>query len=175
MPFVQMNSITRHRLRLWLTLFVILALLMWLTIGVTTCIRVERERDPRGRVASREEWPEKLLEFLQDADQRGVPLSNLKVYYGLHDDFFWKCDATPELVKLMIDRWKLTQVTSDHRMFPIVFKSMPTAISSLQRDNDIDYYVSAEYLPGGEWSGHLYCVMNYKTEKQVVVRYYYNF
>ncbi|MGD0383203.1 MAG: hypothetical protein ABSA77_06780 [Thermoguttaceae bacterium] len=128
-----------------------------------------------GRILARYEWPESLVELLKDAGQRNIHVTKLVVYSGPHDDYYWKCDATPELLDLMVHRWKLSLVNSNYSVVHLVYEYMPAALSSLKQDKDIDYYVSAEYLPGGEWKGHLYCVMNDKTDNVIVVRYYYNF
>jgi hypothetical protein len=170
-----MDFESQQRQRLWLIPLAFLATIILGVISILSCIHVERDRDSRGCIAPREEWPEKLADFFQIADQRRIPIHNLKAFHGLHDDFFWKCDATPELLRLMIDQWKLTKVTGHHVMFPIVFNSMPKEIQPVLQTNVLDYYVSAEYLPGGEWKGHLYCVIYDKTEKYIIVRYYYNF
>ena len=168
-----------YTIRKLLICFAVLAVLICIWFWITACIHAERARiarlDTRGRIAPRSEWPEALLEVLRDADQRHILVEQLEVYHGFHDDYFWKSDASPELLNFMIVRWKLTLVNRNHNVVRLVFERMPSALSSLSQDSDIDYYVSAEYLPGGEWKGHLYCVMNDKTQKQVVVRYYYNF
>jgi len=174
MPSVQICSESRHRFCPWQIVLVIL-MLICLSNGIVAWNRVKRERDPRGRLATREEWPEKLHDFFQNANQKGVPVKHLEVYHGLRDDFFLKCDATPALTQLMTTTWKLSQVDIRHKAVQVALTSAPPAISSLQQNSETDYYVSSEYMPGGEWKGHLYCVTINKAEQIIVVRYYYNF
>jgi hypothetical protein len=132
----------------------------------------------KGWILDRNKWPESLVDLLINADKRQIQVDNLVVYRGPHDDYFWKCKATPELLQLMTFCWKLKHVDEDFNVVKYIFKQMPKFFScllGLNQDENSDYYVSAEYLPGGEWKGHLYCVMNDKTNNVIIVRYYYNF
>ncbi len=128
-----------------------------------------------GRILARYEWPQPLAKLLKDADQRNIHVDKLKVYIGLHDNYYWKCEAAPDLLDLMITSWNLTPVDSNNILVGRILQYMPASISSLCQDKDIDYYVSPNCLPGGEWKGHQYCVMNDKTNSVIIVGYYYNF
>jgi hypothetical protein len=133
------------------------------------------EATANGRMLARYEWPESLVELLSDVDKRHIQVEQLRVYSGPHDTYYWRCDATPGLLDLMIARWKLSPVDRNYKVVDAVLRNMPVALTSLNQGKDTAYYVSAEYLPGGEWKGHLYCVMNDKANKAIIVRYYYNF
>ncbi len=154
---------------------VVLILIVWISAATVFYLSNRSGANISGHILSRDRWPESLVEFLKDADQRQIQINKLEVYSGPHDDYYWKCEAVPELLDFMIYRWKLTLVSSDYNVVRIVFGNMPAVLSSLKKDKDTNYYVSAEYLPGGEWKGHLYCVMDNKANKVIVVRYYYNF
>jgi hypothetical protein len=155
-------------------LSVFLVFIVWILAATIHWINRPKET-VSGRVLAQQDWPESLVELLKNAEKRHINVEQLKVYCGPHDDFFWKCDATPELLNLMITRWKLSSVNRDYNVINAVLQIMPPAISSLGESGDVVYYVSAEYLPGGFPKGHLYCVMNNKTDKVLVVHYYYNF
>lgn len=165
---------SRTRLIHLFVMFAILFLIVWVSAATIHYWSNRPEATVSSRILARHEWPESLVELLEDADKRQIHVSGLEVYSGPHDDYFWKCEATPPLLNLMIDRWKLTLVDSNHRLVQLVLQYMPSALSSMKQGKDIDYYVSAECLPGGEWKGHLYCVMNDKVNNVIVVRYYYN-
>jgi hypothetical protein len=156
-------------------IFVLIIPVIGWIVATTIYWSSEPEATLRGRMLARYEWPESLVEFLSDADKRHIQVEQLRVYSGPHDTYYWKCEATPELLNLMITRWKLSPVNRDYDVINTTLQRMPPALSSLGRGKDTDYYVSAEYLPGGFPKGHLYCVMNDKAEKQIVVQYYYNF
>jgi hypothetical protein len=157
---------------------VILVLIVWISAATVHYWSHRSEATASGRILARNEWPGSLVELLKDVDKRHINVTDLQVYSGPHDDYYWKCEAVSELLDLMVARWKLTLVSKDYSVVRHVFGDMPAALSSLslmKQGKDTDYYVSVEYLPGGEWKGHLYCVMNDKTNKVIVVRYYYNF
>jgi hypothetical protein len=168
------NSMSKHRLRQLAIYTIILVLAVWLSAN--TCHHFNRTKiDTRGKMLTRSAWPETFVEFLKDVDKNHIHVKQFEAYHGLHDDYFLKCEFTPELLNLMMVRWKLSAVNKNHKLVYIVLENLPSALSSLNQGDDIDYYVSAECLPGGEWKGHLYCVMNDKTNKVIIVRYYYNF
>lgn len=157
---------------------IVFAVILVFIVWASACVYYFSSRSEApvsGRILARDEWPESLVELLRDADNRNIHVSKLEVYSGPHDDYFWKCEGTPELLDLMRARWKLSPVNRNYKVVDAVLQYMPAALSSLNLDKDTDYYVSAEYLPGGEWKGHLYCVINEKTNNVIVVRYYYNF
>ena len=154
---------------------VILVLTVWMSAATILYWNNRSEATVDGRILARSEWPESLVELLSEADRRHIHVTKLEVYSGPHDDYYWKYNATPKLLGLMSARWKLSPVNRDSKVVALVLEYMPSALSSFNRDKDMDYYVSAEYLPGGEWKGHLYCVLNDKTNHVLLVRYYYNF
>jgi hypothetical protein len=162
------------RLKQIFILSIFLVLIVWILAATIHWINIPEETIS-GRVLAKQYWPESLVEFLKDAEKKHINVEQLKVYSGPHDDFFWKCNETPEILKLMIVRWKMSIVDRNNGFVRLALQYMPTSLSSLIQGKDIDYYVSAECLPGGEGSGDLYCVMNNKTDKVLIVRYYYNF
>jgi hypothetical protein len=168
-------SIAWRQIRLWHICLVLLIFVL-LAVAVMSFSLVEREWDPSGKaISSREQWPDKLIELFQVAEQKGIPVEHLQVYYGFHDDFFWKCDTTSGLLETMIDQWKLSPVNRDYDVIRLVYEYMPSALGVLGQNSDIQCYVSAELLPGGAWSGHLYCVIIDRSQKKIIVRYRYKF
>jgi hypothetical protein len=154
---------------------VVLVLIVWIS-AATIHYWINRSEAPiSGRILTRYEWPEPFLELLRDADKGHIHVTKLEVYSGLHDNYYWKCEAAPDLLDLMIARWKITLVDSNNSLVRRILQYMPENLLSLCQEKDIDYYVSPNCLPGGEWKGHQYCVMNDKTNSVIVVGYYYNF
>lgn len=166
---------SRPKLMLLFVFSAILVMTIWIVAAVICYWSNRSEPAVSERVLPKNEWPGSLVELVGDADRRNIQITELEVYSGPHDDYYWKCGATSELLDLMIARWGLSAAKKNHRVVESVLHSMPLLLSSSAKNSDIDYYVSAEYLPGGEWKGHLYCVMNDKTQKKILIRYYYNF
>jgi len=144
---------------------------------IVKCIRAERSRLEalaEWRIAPRQEWPETFLEILREAERTHVHLGQITVlhtpYYG---EYLLKCDSSAELLNLMVARWKLSPVNQHHKLVRLVLERMPSdSLSSVQAD-DVAYYISADWLAGEK--GHQYCVLNNKAQKQIIVRYSYNF
>jgi len=154
---------------------VVVVLIVWIAGAAVLYWRITTQVTAGGRVLARHEWPESLVDLLKEAGKRQIHVVDLNVYSGPHDDYFWRCEGTPALLDLMIARWDLLPVKSDNRLVRLVLDYMPAALSWVSQGEDVDYYVSSQCVPGGEWKGHQYCVVNDKTNGVIVVGYYYNF
>lgn len=147
----------------------------WILTMTISCWVHTPQTNTNGRVLARHEWPESVVELLRDAEQRHIKIDHLKVYLGQHDNYFWRCDATPGLLDFMVTRWELHPVKRSDKMVDLALQYMPTDLSSSLQGGNIDYFLSTNILPGGEWKGHQYCVFDDKSDGVIVVKYYYNF
>jgi hypothetical protein len=100
---------SRVRLSQFFSFYIILVLVT-LVIGWIVATMVYWSNRPGvtvgGRMLARYEWPESLVKLLGDADKMHIQVEQLSVYSGPHDTYYWKCNATPGLLDLMIARWK---------------------------------------------------------------------
>jgi hypothetical protein len=76
---------------------------------------------------------------------------------------------SPEVLSLMISKWKLTPVNRNDGIVPLFWRDLPNKLSSASQGSAIQFYRTAEWT-----KGDLYIVMNDKTHKRLIVRYYYN-
>lgn len=174
-PFRRPTS--RRVLNVVLTAFVVVAVAIWASVWMIACIRAERSRlDAREAwsVAARSDWPDTLRELVGTADHSHIHLGDVVVWWRpYYAEYYWRLEASAELLDLMTARWSLRPVSRDHPLVRFAVERMPSALSSSLETPSADCYVSADWLAGEK--GHWYCVMNDSAHKTVVVRYYYNF
>ena len=153
-----------------------IAVLVWVSAWIAECIIAQRSRlnaaDTRGRIASPEDWPDSLVGVVRDTRARHIKLEPVTLYHGLNDDYVLVCSGTPEVLGLLIARWDLRAVTGSHKLVRLVQRRIPPAISFSDFAEN-EYYVSAEFLDGED--GDLYCVINDRPRRKLVIWYYYNF
>jgi hypothetical protein len=148
--------------------FVVLALTVWIA---ATAIHYWRSRPVdtvRERILPRHEWPEPFAKLLGDAERRNLGVARLEVWSGQHDDYYWKCEATPKLLDLMTGSWGLSRVDRNHKVVELVVRRMPSFISPPPSGGRVDYYLSTGYLTEGGGKGDLFCVMNDKERRQLL-------
>jgi hypothetical protein len=95
----------RYSLR---TLFVLTGM-MALILGLLVAVR-QALVGPRGPVEDRAQWPGPLQHLLVQASEAQINVEPVRVYC-IHDFidryYFWRMDASPELVALMVSEWGL--------------------------------------------------------------------
>lgn len=133
------------------------------------------ERRTRLPVLTKGDWPTCLIDLVATAANSNGDMVTLAVYRGPHDDYFWRCQGTSELIRVVIRQWDLTPARADNRLASLFREYLPVDIMWTYYGKDIDYYVSSQCVPGGEWKGHQHCVAYDKTTNAIVGRYYYNF
>ena len=154
---------------------VVFVIMVWISAATVFYLSNRSEANVSGRILPRHNWPEPLDELFKEADKRSIPVTNLEAYVGLHDNCYWKFESAPDLLDLMINRWKLTRVDSSNTLVLRIIRYMPVTLLSFSQDKESDYFVSPNCLPGGEWKGHQYCVIYDKVRGGIIVGYYYNF
>ena len=164
-----------RRFSWWANFWSYSAIVVFWAGRILTSMHATSQPNADGQILARHDWPESLVALLRDAEQKQIKIDHLNVYLGQHDNCFWRCNATPKLLDLMVARWELHPVKRSDKMVDLALRYMPTDLSSSLQGGDIDYYVSTNILPGGEWKGHQYCVFNDKSNGVIVVKYYYNF
>ncbi len=170
---------SRARLAQLIVSTVILIFMVLVSIGtycyISACIRESKSRAEaaaRGRIVPKQEWPQTLIDLLKDTEQHHIKVGDIRVYQRSYDEYYWKFDSSPELFSLMSKRWELSIVKSND-IIQRFQERMPTSLAWLSHSGGTAYYFSANWLAGEK--GHLYGVMTDKTNKVIVVRYYYNF
>ena len=158
--------------RLVICLAVLAALYLVCACIVRFVQHIGSDLDVGRRITSRSEWPETLVGLLEDADGRDINVEDVNVYYISNVEYFWEFEASPELLTLMTARWKLSRVNGNHRLVRLVVERMPSNLSAPEQGSDVDYFLCDVWLAGEK--GHYFCVMNDKSHKRIVVRYYYN-
>jgi hypothetical protein len=170
----------RPRLVQILSSAAIVVIIVLLFVGVSYYISMcvyyhsaATEASARGRIVPKQEWPHTFVDLLKDAEQHHIEMSNIRVYQMSNDEYYWKSDSSPELFELMSNRWDLRAAREDHKLVGRFQERMPTSLVASSHPDGISYYLSSNWLAGEK--GDLHCVMTDKTNRVVIVRYYYNF
>ncbi len=121
---------------------------------------------------SEAEWPQVFIDITREAAQKHVDVEGFRVYHVVEDEYFLDCEASPDLLALMTVRWELSRVKEDHGIVRR-FRERLGAKCPPPTAKDTDYFACANWLAGEK--GDLFGVMHDRTNKRVVVRYYYNF
>jgi hypothetical protein len=161
--------------RNFLTGLMAFAVLGVVLIGIVDyCIVISKlEASKEWRIIPQQQWPETLPDLLREAKQEHVNFGGVTVLHQAYSGaYVWKSHYSPELVALMVARWKLSSVKGKHESIRYVLEHLPSCFSTLRENNDATYYVSANWWEGDK--GHQYCVILDKNQDQIIVRYYYN-
>ena len=151
-----------------------LAILTWLSLSAFKAAYVNRAcARAAGHLAPRNNWPAGFLEIIDHAGRNHLPMTRLRVYYGDRDDYYLKCDASPQLLDLMSADWKLKPVNQGEDAIRFVLAVTPPELWDPGSTSGARFFVSMNWLTND--GGDLYSVMYDKTNNEILVRYYYSF
>jgi hypothetical protein len=132
--------------------------------------------DPRGPVASRDEWPapiRRLLEDIHRADLKDEGFEVFRLGFLFDDSYFVRLRASQELMDLLKVKWGLSRIDNGDRLVEDFWARMPSAWRADAEAVQPEYYASSGWLAGDE--GDLYVVMYHDANPRVLVWYYFNF
>ncbi len=142
-------------------------------LAIVACERHHMEPlSANAAIIPESEWPQVIIDVSREAGEKRIDAGLVRVYHVSEEEYFLECRASPELLALMTARWELLPVKENHAMVRRFRERLPLE-SQPSISEDVDYFLSANWLAGEK--GHLFCLMNDKAHKRVVVRYYYNF
>lgn len=119
---------------------------LWFAVGgpVTSSLRVARVSHPK----SRSEYPNELLKILEAAEEKQIPVEQLKVFCvsrGWYQEYYWQTKASPELLDLCTTRWKLSPVDKDSREVQYFWQRMPDSWR-IPQTNETEFFVSSHWV-----------------------------
>jgi len=144
--------------------------------GLVSIREALKPADEIGPVESYPEFPEPLRELLDDADQMEISVDPVEVYcveYSWDETYFWQMKASPELMDLATEHWRLVPVDRNDGFVRLFWRRFPSTWSVPSKDNELEFFVHARQLD----NTHLdtYVVMHDKTDQRLFVLYHFNF
>ena len=128
--------------------------------------------DETGPVESYGEFPEPLQELLNEADERQISVAPVEVYCVEHfidEAYFWQTKASPELIDLATEHWKLLPLDKNDRSVRFFWEAFPSAWSVPPRSHESEFLINAGWLDNSQCV--LFVVMHDKTDQRLFVRY----
>jgi hypothetical protein len=152
-----------------LALIVVVAVLCGGLVHLRNTSEVDDETGP---VESYPEFPEPLQELLNDADETQISADPVEVYCVEHfidETYFWQMRASPELIDLAAEHWKLLPLDENDGSVRLFWNTFPSAWSVPPRSNESEFFINAGWLDNTQCV--LFVVMHDKTDQRLFVLY----
>lgn len=159
------------------------ALLLFVTVCGVVCALLatwreaqnERARENLIPIRSQADWPKEIRDFVNDARRRNVELNEIKVHYVVRDywEYCWQTEYSPEVLRLMTSRWRLSPVGREHGCVPNFLRVIVEPRNLVAQIADADFLGSPNLV--AREKGDYYLVICHKSEGLLIVIYYFNF